>query len=884
MSRKEHHRPSDAPTVTVQRPNQTITATGRSAESDAVQHRTTIEPGEHIGRFVVESHLGSGGMGVVYRCHDPQLERPVAIKLLHGAALVNFPDRSERLMREAKAVAKLSHPNVVAIYEVGVDDLGPFIAMELVDGDDVRAWLTAEPRNWRDVLAVYLEAGRGLAAAHAAGLVHRDVKPDNIFVGGERVRIGDFGIAQPRDTPTPSSNSGTPRYMAPEHKQGTCDERSDQYSFCFALFEGIHGRPPDQPATSNEPALPRWLDDALRRGMSEDPERRFESMDALLAALDRMHSRRIRVAVAAVIVAAAMGGIAIYALNRNVAMAKSAPDQCATAGVEMDAVWNASARARVKQTFLAVPRSYAASSFRRVDEQLTRYAGVWASERTMQCHESSVAAAATAELRANRERCLDSQLERTRLLVDTLAHADRRIVDHGFTMVRKLEQTSCSDDRVLSKQLVRPHDAQRNAAVRELERKIDALTVQFFAGKQRENASALAAVVAEATKLNYPPTLSDALYLKLSTEMVGHKYANAVATARSVIAAASAAKDDTRVAFAWINLIQATERTGKRTAALELEHAAASAVLRAGNSPRLRTRLAQLLGNLYRELGKPAESRKHLGEALRLAKKYFPNSNAHAVALTNLAIAEQRGGSLDKAAAMLERAIAIMKERYDPHHPRLLEMYGNLASVLSSQGKLARANALFQTMLTILRAVFPPGHPYVPMILDYLAKNSIKAGDHAGARKYIDESLALRRKRFGPKSPRLADPLMIRGQLAFARADAKAALADCRRASALYEKRPNNPVRIEALSCMGRALVQTNAARDAIAPLTKATKLAVHLKLAPRRSWQAHTWLARALWAARRNRARAKKMLAQWLIHAPADERKKLESVLATWR
>src|SRR5215468_301171 len=184
--------------------------------------------GATVGRFHIESKLGKGGMGVVYAAYDPELDRRVAIKLLHpsrGGALSTI-DREARLQREAQAMARLSHPNVVAIYDVGLDVDRIFIAMELVEGTSLRRWQDQAPRTWRELLAIYLQAGRGLAAGHAAGIVHLDFKPDNVLVARTgQVRVTDFGLAVSAELAAAAERpgsimAGTPCYMAPEQWLG----------------------------------------------------------------------------------------------------------------------------------------------------------------------------------------------------------------------------------------------------------------------------------------------------------------------------------------------------------------------------------------------------------------------------------------------------------------------------------------------------------------------------------------------------------------------------------------------------------------------------------------------------------------------------------------
>ena len=264
-----------------------------------------------IGRYVVEAPLGAGGSGVVVSAFDPELERKVAIKLLRGDR-GHGPQASAaraRLTREARAMARVTHPNVVAVHDVGEADGQLFVAMELVCGQTLRSWLAFAARSQHEIVRVFLDAGRGLAAAHQVGLVHRDFKPDNVLVGDDgRVYVTDFGLAGLRahegasraavsTTSAPLTRSGmalgTPLYMAPEQRAGgTVDARADQFAFCVALYEALLGRHPFlghalAGSPPLEPEVPSALLEVLRQGLATEPSRRFADMGALLGAIER---------------------------------------------------------------------------------------------------------------------------------------------------------------------------------------------------------------------------------------------------------------------------------------------------------------------------------------------------------------------------------------------------------------------------------------------------------------------------------------------------------------------------------------------------------------------------------------------------------------------
>jgi CHASE2 domain-containing sensor protein/tRNA A-37 threonylcarbamoyl transferase component Bud32 len=285
----------------------------------------TLGPGGRVGRYVIQRQLGQGGMGTVFLGYDPELDRRVAIKLLHPD-LSSSQDFRTRFLREAQAMARISHPNVVAVHDIVSEQGQLFVAMEYVEGTTLESWLES-PRSTEQILEMFRKAGTGLAAAHAAGLIHRDFKPANVLIGLDgSVQVSDFGLARAVDAgeevrspvdgsgvPESALNQaltrvgvtmGTPAYMSPEQLGAKpVDARGDQFSFCVALYEALYGQLPyegldlrarlellasgklDTPRTSRR--VPPWLRQALLRGLSFAPEARFPSMEALLQALAR---------------------------------------------------------------------------------------------------------------------------------------------------------------------------------------------------------------------------------------------------------------------------------------------------------------------------------------------------------------------------------------------------------------------------------------------------------------------------------------------------------------------------------------------------------------------------------------------------------------------
>jgi len=425
-----------------------------------------------IGRFTLLDRVGAGAMGTVYAAYDPELDRRVAIKVLHGA-LDDAPDRVQsQLLREARALAKLDHANVATVYEVGTVDGRLFMAMEFVDGDPLERWITGA-HGWREVVRVFADAAAGLAAAHAAGLVHRDFKPGNVVLRRDgRVVVLDFGLARVADAMSASQNSaaspdalesvtqtgaivGTPAYMAPEQHQGQpATERSDQFAFCVSLFEALYGQRPFGGTTRSAvldaiergdvevPSgrdVPRRCLAAITRGLKSDQSERWPSMSALAAALtDDPGARWRRRALVPVVVAAA---VAVTWSLRN-SPAASFDDPCASASAAVDSLWNDDARGDIEAAITASGLPSAPFVLPRVVAGLDAYADAYRAEARALCRDEQ-AADAVAGL-ADRERCLQSRLVDLQAAVGVLrAPSDLMVTNVLYALPAAADVSAC---------------------------------------------------------------------------------------------------------------------------------------------------------------------------------------------------------------------------------------------------------------------------------------------------------------------------------------------------------------------------------------------------------------------------------------------------------
>ncbi|NVB78861.1 MAG: serine/threonine protein kinase, partial [Kofleriaceae bacterium] len=401
----------------------------------------TLEPGTSIGRYVVREQIGTGATGAVFTAFDPELDRVIALKVLHPGTGA----QRERILREARALAKVSHPNVVAAYDIVELEGDLVLAMELVEGTDLRSVTTAG-RSMRDVLDAYVQAGRGLAAAHAGGLVHRDFKPANALIGSDgRVRLVDFGLAA-RGGGT--ELVGTPAYLAPELFEGAAAEQaSDQFAFCVALFEALHG---DRPFVANfvdevargssvsvapgRPQVPARVRDVLARGLRADPRERFPSMAALLAALaPPRRPARTWLAVGGVATLAGAAAI-VLALSR----APSPESPCRDSAAAFASVWNPARAAQIHARFTASGAPFAETAWAAVDRGLSAFANRWTSAQTDACEATRVRGVQSDQILTLRAACLNRARAEVDALATLLGEADRSTIEHAVSAIDAL--------------------------------------------------------------------------------------------------------------------------------------------------------------------------------------------------------------------------------------------------------------------------------------------------------------------------------------------------------------------------------------------------------------------------------------------------------------
>jgi hypothetical protein len=728
------------------------------------------EPAPRTGRFTLLERLGEGAMGVVWSAYDPQLDRRVAVKLLHPAADGDRDDA--RVLREARMMASINHPNVAQIYEVGAHEGRIFIAMEFVAGATLRAWQRQPDRDLFEVLAMYVQAGRGLAAAHRAGVVHRDFKPDNALVGADgRVRVVDFGLAYAdastlvTDGDDPSGGDrralatstrhrgGTPAYMAPEQfRGGAVDARVDQFAFCVALFEALCGDRPYVGRTSREllehaergevplqrlPArVPNEVRSAIARGLRPDPTARHPSMEALLELLERDPRRTRRRAVLVLGLGTAV--LTAAALGRSSA---ADADPC-DASDRLVGVWDDARRTAGRAALEQAAPSFASSTWASVAAVVDGYADAWRAGHEDACEATHVRHEQSDALFDARMRCLDDRRTALSAVVQTLAEADATVAENASKAVASLPSVErCADAAYVQATRPPPEDpAAAEAVAAELQR-IARARAMLVSGQLDAAKELSARVLERAQELQHPPLLARA----------EHAHGSALASRAEVDAA------EPHLLAAW----GLARRTGEGDVA---GWAAANlAYLLARHTPRRDearawATVAAVDGELVGDARIQAAARNAFGVASILAEHREDAEAAFrdAIALSeggtsperltyrsNLARYARAAGRIDESARMLEEVVRDAEELLGRDHPALIGYIDALGEAWIILGRAPEAEPLLERALALALAARGDAHPDTARILSMLGHAELRLDELEDARVHLERSIVV---------------------------------------------------------------------------------------------------------------------------------------------
>ena len=783
-----------------------------------------------LGRFVLLEELGKGAMGVVHAGYDDTLDRRVALKLIGPARAASEPAR-RRLFREAQAMAKLSHANVVQVFEAGDQDGHLFIAMELVEGRTLHEWSREASRGWSEVVRMFIQIGEGLAAALAAGVVHRDFKPHNVLVGrDDRPKVADFGLATLELSLASAADSsaglstasgsnpsgsrelitatgevmGTPAYMPPEQFiDRVSDAAGDQFSYCVALYEALWGQRPFAgeslseiianvvnrkvrvPSAGN--AVPAWVRAIVLRGLSPRSRERFVSMRALIDALGddpRVRRRRwlVRAAAATAVVCSVAAGLVVV-LTR--------PAPCRDAGTAFEEQWGDAPRARVVEGLASTGVAYAADTTKRVIDALDGYAGRWTAGYVEACEATKVRGVQSEAAMDLRLACLRRARNGFAATLEQLATADASVVENAMRLVAALPRLGACEDLDGLRAEVRPPDdpavAQQVVGLRS---ELTEAFVLQVAGRLDAAEVALRRLRQAAATLDYRPlrsNIDDVLGALLASKS---ERKEAEALYRSALVGALADGDDAVATRAAAGLVMLLGGHGTRFGEAQwLGEVALALAERHPNAQRVAD-VQTSLGALLLRQGRDDDAEAAFRIALDLLQGEHGEDHPDvAAAHENLATAMSRQGRGDEALAEQRRAVQIRETTLGPDHPMIAVGRAHIGVSLQDLGRYEEAETeLLGAVAPLIRA-FGAVHPEVAMVYINLGVVRDELGRHGEAQVEYRRGIEILEQTDGPDQREVAmgynnlgTSLEDEGSLVEAEAEFRRALAISRRA------------------------------------------------------------------------------------------------------
>jgi tRNA A-37 threonylcarbamoyl transferase component Bud32/tetratricopeptide (TPR) repeat protein len=777
-----------------------------------------------LGHFEIVGRLGAGGMGLVFEGRDALLGRRVALKLLHPST-AGGQLAPARLIREAQALARLAHPNVVTVYEVGLVGNDPFIAMELVEGVTLLDWM-AEPRDWRAVLDIFIAVGHGLAAVHALGLVHRDFKPSNVLVDAHGVpKLGDFGLVGASDDPGPSvaldssgggdltatgTVMGTPAYMAPEQKHGDpIDARADQYSFAKSLREALR-----------EP-IPAALEPIVARAFADDPDHRFPSMEPLLHALARIRRGNRRRWLAAGGTLAVLGAVAMaWGFGR----AQTTEDPCARPTARVDRVWGDARRGALDRHLAAIDAVHGQQRFAAAAAVLDRGATRWMDIHVDACQLSHEGRQSDALL-DRRMACLDRALFEIDETVGVVERASNpTTLDDAMRAVVGLPALDeCADVAALTDKLPRPTNPLQRTEADAIQRETVEIDVALRTGGTRTGVADRArGAVTRARALGHPETLARSLRSLAAVQTEEEAGEAVLGTLREAITAAAAAHDDRLVAELWSKLLSQLATQKQAHDAETLVPAAEAAIARTAASIELGVAFLDSKARIAVVNGKVPEAQQLLAQAtgaLEAAGARTPGSPLAPLLLTirsRTATTFAAANDWARMATELKDLIPLANAQYGPDHPVVLQYHFNRGVALRHIRQEATALVEFREAARIGEARLAPS-PALADLLYGVGSTLASMDNHADeSLPYLERAIAMARATLPAGDPRIADQLAALASAYVTKqryVEAKRLFEEC---VAIYARlaRPKNANRAIALYNLGRIAYETKHCED----------------------------------------------------------------------
>lgn len=745
-----------------------------------------------VGRFVLRDRLGAGAMGVVYAAYDPTLDREVALKLV--TVPIGDSDALKRVEREARALARLRHPNVVTVHEVGSHGGYRFIAMDLVRGEVLRQWLTPE-RSWRQRMEILWQAGQGLAAAHEAGIIHRDFKPDNVLVERGHARVVDFGLARAEqatvtltgeDGPQTGDDVqtrtgvvlGTPAYMAPESFEGVADARADQFAYCVTVFEALYGVRPFvaatvgarlelmRAATVSQPSLdlgvPHWLRRVVLRGLSFDADERWPDMRTLLSALERFRPQRYRRA----LIATGLGGAALGAIAATTSL-WSDDAVCDAAADRMSEVWRPAVADATAEAFAATELAFAEDAWQRTVPTLNEYAEGWSGMRRATCEATVERGEQSTVLMDVKMRCLDRRIEEFAALVHVFGEPDREVVERSIAAAHDLRPVSeCADDWVLNAQIAQSAAGEFPRAPQSQYETLAMAKASLRTGGYAEAAATAAELARQADAEGFVELAAGAYHVVAVAQDQLDDIEAAESAAMQAIERAEKMGDDVARAGAQSVLVSVLGRQRAIDAALGWARLTRATIARLGDPPQLLAGLSANEANALTYAGRYEDAlvRRRQAIALRL-EAHSPDDTRVAVARWGAAATLGRMGRAKEAVAESERSVTSLVAALGKAHPAVARARLRLADALQSDGQIARAVTEAERSIAVGTAAYGPEHVFVGRAEAALAVALAQGPDPGASLEHFERAIAIIEKAKEPDSVVLGSALANFGRV-----------------------------------------------------------------------------------------------------------------------
>ena len=770
--------------------------------------------------------LGSGAMGAVFAAYDPELDRRLAVKVLLEPDAPKDDQRGHRrLLQEAQAMAKLDHPNVVPVHDVGEIDGRVFVAMELIEGQTLGAWLS-QPRRWPDVVDVFLHAAAGLGAAHEQSIVHQDFKPDNVMIDAHgRIRVMDFGLAR-SDRATSSMIGersddaeqtwggalvGTPAYMAPELLAGMpAGPASDQFAFCVSLWEALYGQRPYKGQTIEELAtnvlegrraspparlaVPRWLRRICERGLAPEPDRRFATMDELRAALARGRGRaRLRMGGVAVLGAAVAAAAVLGVRSYDHSQTEAA---CIREGESISRVWDDETGADLRRALVGSGLTYADVGAARAVARLDEHAAAWATARSEVCM-ADADGAWDRKLVDRATLCLDERRMQMSALVDRLLEGDRRAVERAAEASAGLASIDPCIDRELLRRLPEPGEIDREDLDR-VRLQMSRASALLATGAYDDGLRIANAALEDAETVGWPPLVAAArTQVGRLLEGAGKEAEAKVALQTAFFEAADAGALEQALLAADTLTYTVGERLADREGGMLWAKLAGLQRSRLPDPTGLNAAVSlNALAGVHLAAGEATEAVALREQALPVFERVLgPDHPRVAHLVGNLAEARRVGGDYDEALKLHRRALSIREQALGRQHPDIAVSLHTIGAIHLGMGRYGEARPVVTRALEIAQASMSPSHPLIASILANLAITHHAVGELEQATELYERSLAAAQESLGPEHPAAAGTMNNLGELYRMAGDTERALAIHARALAIREKAlgPDHP-------------------------------------------------------------------------------------------